>query len=78
MVEVISNCHVLYGRYNKLGGAVEMLNWIKEKTVPITQAKTKSPEKLKGKIITGIFHDIEAEEYTEIYRAKFREVKLEV
>lgn len=78
VVEVISNCHVLYGRYNKLGGAVEMLNWIKEKTVPLTQAKTKAPEKLRRKIITGVFHEAEAEEYTDNYRAKFSGVKLEV
>ncbi len=78
VVEVISNCHVLYGRYNKLGGAVEMLQWIRGKTIPLAEAKTKEPEKLKGKIITGIFHETEAEEYIETYRAKFREAKLEV
>lgn len=71
VVEVISNCHVLYGRYNKLGGAGEMLNWIKAKAIPLAQAKTKAPEKLRGKIITGVFHEAEAEEYAEIYRAKF-------
>lgn len=78
VVEVISNCHILYGRYNKLGGAIEMLEWIKEKTIPLERAKTEPPEKLKGKIITGIFQETEAEEYTETYWAKFRGVKLEV
>lgn len=59
VVEVISNCHIYYGRYNRLGGAVEMIEMFKDRAIPWSKAKGKEPEELKGKIITGILHNRE-------------------
>ena len=38
VVEVISNCHVQYGRRNQLGGAVEMLQSYRDHAVTVKQA----------------------------------------
>jgi 2-oxoglutarate ferredoxin oxidoreductase subunit beta len=67
LVEVISQCHTLYGRLNKEGGAVEMMTWQKEHAVPIEAAKSLPPEKLKDKILTGILWNVDLPEYCEEY-----------
>jgi len=38
-MEIVSNCHVQHGRRNKLGGAVEMINGFKERSVTVTKAE---------------------------------------
>ncbi len=35
VVEVMSNCHVQFGRRNGLGNAVQMLQWFKEHAIPL-------------------------------------------
>ncbi len=67
LVEVISHCHTVYGRLNKEGGAVEMMIWQKEHAMPIEAAMSLSPEKLKGKILTGVLWDVDLPEYCEEY-----------
>jgi len=57
LVDVISQCPVLYGRLNKMKSPVEMLRWQKEHTVDVRVAAKRSPEELKGKYIVGIFKD---------------------
>ncbi|BCO09067.1 2-oxoglutarate ferredoxin oxidoreductase subunit beta [Desulfolithobacter dissulfuricans] len=70
VVEVISNCHIQYGRRNKLGGAVDMLRSFKEKAVTIQKASTLTPEELEGKITIGVLADrdlpISTEEYKKV------------
>ena len=70
VVEVISNCHVQYGRKNKLGGAVEMLKSYKENSVTVNRAKKLSPEELEGKTTIGVLVDrklpISTEEYKKV------------
>jgi len=75
LVEVISQCHTLYGRLNKEGGAVEMMVWQKEHTMPIEAAKNLPPEKLKDKILTGILWNTELSEYCEEYDKIIAEVR---
>jgi 2-oxoglutarate ferredoxin oxidoreductase subunit beta len=67
LVEVMSNCHTLYGRLNKEGGAIEMLQWQKEHAIPISAAGKVPPEKLRDKFLTGVLWDIEFPEYCEEY-----------
>ncbi len=57
VVEVISNCHVQYGRRNQLGGAVEMLQSYRDHAVTVKQAAQLSPEELAGKITIGVLTD---------------------
>ncbi len=67
VMEVISNCHVQHGRRNKLGGAVEMINGFKKKSVTVEKAAKMSPEELEGKITIGVLADIDKPISTEEY-----------
>jgi len=70
VVEVISNCHVQYGRRNQLGDAVEMLKGFKKNAVTVTKAAKLSPEELEGKTTIGVLADrqlpISTEEYEKV------------
>ncbi len=73
VVEVISHCHIQYGRRNRLGGAVEMMRWQKEAAVKIEKAQTMSEEELKGRFTIGVLVDRDLPFYTQEYQ-KLREV----
>jgi 2-oxoglutarate/2-oxoacid ferredoxin oxidoreductase subunit beta len=72
VVEVISNCHVQYGRRNQLGDAVDMLKQFKDTAVTVAKAAKLSPEELKGRTTIGVLADrqlpISTEEYEKIRR----------
>jgi 2-oxoglutarate ferredoxin oxidoreductase subunit beta len=72
VVEAISTCHIQYGRRNRLGGPVAMMNWQKEAAVRVEKAKTMSPEALKDKISIGVLVNRELPIYTSELR-KLRE-----
>ncbi len=72
VVEVVTHCHVQYGRQNKLGSAVDMLKWQRDNAIPVDKAAKMSPEELKDKIITGILVDKDLPVYEEEYE-KVRE-----
>jgi 2-oxoglutarate ferredoxin oxidoreductase subunit beta len=57
LVEAVANCHTYFGRLNKKGDAVAMLNSFKERSVPISKAQTMTKEELKGKWVIGTFHE---------------------
>jgi 2-oxoglutarate ferredoxin oxidoreductase subunit beta len=67
-VEAYSQCPTYYGRRNKLGSAVDMLEWYKKNSVPVKTAATKDPQELKGKIVTGVLKKAPREEFTEEYQ----------
>lgn len=72
VVEVISNCHVQYGRRNQLGDAVAMLKRFRDNAVTVERAAGMTPEQLEGKITIGVLADrqmpISTEEYAKIRR----------
>ena len=68
LVEVMSNCHTYYGRLNRLGDAVSMLQMFKEKTVAVTKAATMTPEELKGKWVIGTLHEDNKTEFCDEYQ----------
>ncbi len=68
VVEVISHCHTHYGRRNKQGGAVEMLQWQKESAVRVEKAQAMSEEELQGKFTVGVLCDRDLPVYTQEYR----------
>ena len=55
LIEVISQCPTYYGRKNQLKTPIKMIQWMKENTISIQQAKNKTPEELEDKIITGTY-----------------------
>ena len=64
VVEILSQCPTYFGRKNKLGGAVEMMQWFKENTTPIgSKAKAKNPELIER----GVFVQKELPEYCSEY-----------
>ncbi len=67
VVEVISQCHTLYGRQNKEGGAVEMMKWQKEHAVNVKAADKMTEEQISGKFRIGTLHRVESVEYTAKY-----------
>jgi 2-oxoglutarate/2-oxoacid ferredoxin oxidoreductase subunit beta len=67
VVEAIAQCPTLYGRMNRLGSAVKMLEAMKANSIPLTSVK--KPEDAQGKIVTGVLWNVEAPEFTEVYRA---------
>jgi 2-oxoglutarate ferredoxin oxidoreductase subunit beta len=69
VVEVFSQCPTYYGRKNKLGSAVDMLNYYKNRTTPIgSKKKEKNPELIER----GIFVQKEMREYCEEYEKVIR------
>ena len=64
VVEILSQCPTYFGRKNKLGGAVEMMQWFKENTTLIgSKAKAKNPELIER----GVFVQKELPEYCSEY-----------
>lgn len=64
VVEVLSQCPTYFGRKNKLGGAVDMLNIFKDRTTPIgSKAKKENPELIER----GVFVEKELPEYCSEY-----------
>ena len=78
VVEVISHCHTQYGKLNRMGGAVAMLEWQRDHAVPVEQAEKMSQESLAGKFLTGVLVDREMPVYQDEYekvRARAQETE---
>jgi len=78
VVEVISHCHTQYGKLNRMGGAVAMLEWQRDHAVPVEQAVKMSQESLADKFLTGVLVDREMPVYQDEYekvRARAQEVE---
>jgi 2-oxoglutarate ferredoxin oxidoreductase subunit beta len=72
VVEIMSNCPVIFGRYNRRGTPVEMLLWQKENSIPVSsldkiESADERDKTKREKIVTGILHQVEKIEYTEQY-----------
>ena len=57
VVEVIAHCHTQYGRQNRLGSAVDMMEWQRDHTVPVEKTLKMKQEELKDKILIGVLVD---------------------
>jgi len=66
VVEAVAQCPTLYGRMNRLGSAVKMLEAMRDGSIPVTSIK--KPEDAAGKIVTGVLWNVDAPEYTEVYK----------
>lgn len=74
VVEVLSQCPTLYGRLNKMGDAVKMLEEFKNRAINISQIKdlTNIPS---DRIIIGVLLDREREEFCEKYEMLRKTIK---
>jgi 2-oxoglutarate ferredoxin oxidoreductase subunit beta len=68
-IEILAQCPTQYGRRNKLGGAVQMMEWLKANSVLKENAEEMSPEELKGKFILGELYSATKPEFSEYMRA---------
>ncbi len=68
VVEIMSNCHIQYGRRNKMGDPVTMLQWFKDHAVTIEKARKMTSELPEDKFTIGILADVEKPIYTEEYQ----------
>ncbi|MCX7731754.1 MAG: thiamine pyrophosphate-dependent enzyme [candidate division WOR-3 bacterium] len=68
VVEVISQCPTFYGRYQGIGDAVKMLEWLKSRSVDVS--KVPDPWQVKDRFVIGVLHDQqEVPPYTELYQS---------
>jgi len=67
VVEVMTPCPTAFGRRNRMGTGLALMEWLKENTISQAKAATMSEDELNGKIVTGILVDREKPEYTEQY-----------
>ncbi|NOX15041.1 MAG: 2-oxoglutarate ferredoxin oxidoreductase subunit beta [Epsilonproteobacteria bacterium] len=66
--DIFSNCHINLGRKNKMGEAIQTLNWIENKIISKKKFDVLSDEEKVGKFPTGVLKkDEEALEYCEAY-----------
>jgi 2-oxoglutarate ferredoxin oxidoreductase subunit beta len=68
LIDAISICPTYYGRKNKKGSVVDMMNWLKDHAVDAKVAQKLPPEKLEGKFLIGEFKNVTEPEYTEEYQ----------
>ena len=67
VVEVVSQCPTLYGRQQKLGDAVKMLEWMRDRSVDVS--KVEDPWSETDKFVLGVLHDREeVPPYTRLYQ----------
>ena len=67
LIEGMSTCPTYYGRKNKKGGAVGLLEGLKNTFVDIKVKDKLAPEKLEGKLFMGEFKNTIEPEYNEQY-----------
>ena len=72
VVEILSNCHIQFGRRNMMGNPVTMMEWMRDHAITVDKANDMPPETLKDKFTIGILADVEKPIYTEEYN-KIRE-----
>ncbi|MFZ5965797.1 MAG: 2-oxoacid:ferredoxin oxidoreductase subunit beta [Bacillota bacterium] len=68
LIEAISVCPTYFGRKNKKGTVVDMMQWLKDSAVDIKVAEKLSPEQKQGKFLIGEFKNEKEPEYTAEYQ----------
>jgi 2-oxoglutarate ferredoxin oxidoreductase subunit beta len=77
LIEAMSMCPTYYGRKNKKGSAVNMMEWQKNNAVNVSAAAKLSPEALEGKFLIGEFKNSPEPEYTSEYQKIIDRLKKE-
>jgi 2-oxoglutarate ferredoxin oxidoreductase subunit beta len=67
VVEALSPCPTNFGRANRQGDAVNMMELLRDETINIAQSSKLPKEKTQGKTVRGIFVDRNGMGYTERY-----------
>lgn len=75
VVEVLSNCHVQFGRRNQMADPVTMIKWLRDHAVTLQKAKEMTPGALEEKFTIGVLADEEKPIYTDEYEKIRRAAK---
>jgi 2-oxoglutarate ferredoxin oxidoreductase subunit beta len=76
VVEVISNCHVNFGRRNVSGEPEELISWIGRQTVSQDLAGYMTDEELGGRLVVGVLQHLQDRaEYVESYYQKAAQIR---
>jgi 2-oxoglutarate ferredoxin oxidoreductase subunit beta len=67
VVEIISHCHTQYGRMNRMGSAVEMMQWQRDHAVTMEKAAQMKEEELKDMFRIGVLVDRDLPPYQDEY-----------
>lgn len=67
VIEVMSNCHVQFGRRNNMKDPVTMMKWLRDSAVPRHEASGIAIDEMTGKFVTGILADADKPNYIEEY-----------
>ena len=68
VVEVMSNCHVQFGRRNMMGSPVKMMRWFRDHAVTVEKAQHMSDQELEGNFTIGVLADSEKPSFLEKYQ----------
>ncbi len=66
-VEILSDCPEFFGRFNRLGNPADQILAQKQNVIDAKIAATLPPERVKGKLLTGILHQEARPEYAAHY-----------
>jgi 2-oxoglutarate ferredoxin oxidoreductase subunit beta len=77
VVEVMTPCPIAFGRRNKMGGALKLMQWMKDNTMSQAKAAKLSEEELEGKVVTGVLVDRTKPEYASEYEKLIERVQAE-
>jgi 2-oxoglutarate/2-oxoacid ferredoxin oxidoreductase subunit beta len=72
VVEVIAHCQTQYGRQNRLGTAVEMMEWQRDHALTVEKAAQAKPEEIRDRVVIGVLVDKELPVFQDEYQ-KIRE-----
>ena len=67
VVEVLAPCPTNFGRANRQGGPVKMMQSLKDNTINTSQLKALKEEEIRDKVVRGIFVDRDVPSYAERY-----------
>ena len=73
VVEALSQCPTQYGRRNKLGGPIEMMQWYKDNAIHYTAFKKLSTDEIGEQFPIGVLTDLDEPDYLERYSRIIKE-----
>ena len=77
VIDAITPCPTIYSFFNKTGSGLKMIKSIREQSVTVKKFQGLSDDDKKGKIVCGVFADIEEDEYTDTYDRIVEKAKME-
>jgi 2-oxoglutarate ferredoxin oxidoreductase subunit beta len=67
VVEVVAHCHTQFGRLNRMGTAVQMMEWQRDHAVTVDKASGMTAEEMKDKFLMGVLVDRELPVFQDEY-----------